>query len=317
MLLCCMITIRDVFEDYKQLNKVYDANEVESLTLLTISQVTNLSKASIKAFPERELNDEQAQKLKSIVAELKTGKPIQYILGVTEFYGLPFKVNPNVLIPRPETEELVEWVLSVAGYGLRVAGARLPVSSGQFAGSILDIGTGSGCIAISLKKNLPLAQVSAIDISEGALHTAKENADLNDVHLQFIQADILDAATTHYSPLTTHRSTPLTTHHIIVSNPPYVTLDDKRQMHTNVTDFEPHTALFVPEDDPLLFYRAIADFASGNLTPGGYLFFEINESLGNETVELLRDKHFTDIELRQDMSGRDRMISCRWNVTYP
>jgi len=316
MLLCCMITIKDVFEDYKQLNKIYDVNEVEALTLLTISQVTDLSKASIKAFPERELNDEQAQKLKSIVAELITGKPIQYILGVTEFYGLPFKVNPNVLIPRPETEELVEWVLSVAGCELRVAGTQPAVSKGAFAGSILDIGTGSGCIAISLKKNLPQAQVSAIDISEGALQTAQENADLNDVHVQFIKANILDAATTHHSPLTTHNSL-LTSHHIIVSNPPYVTLDDKKQMHTNVTDFEPHTALFVPENDPLLFYRAIADFATGNLTLGGYLFFEINESLGKETVELLRDKHFTDIELRQDMSGRDRMIGCRWNVTYP
>lgn len=330
MLLCCMITIKDVFEDYKQLNKVYDANEVESLTLLTISQVTNLSKASIKAFPERELNNELAQKLTNIVAELITGKPIQYILGVTEFYGLPFKVNPNVLIPRPETEELVEWILAVCSGQLAVGSSQLAVgsgqwadgssrsaiSNGQFAGSILDIGTGSGCIAISLKKNLPQAQLSAIDISKGALQTAKENADLNDVHVQFIKADILNIATTHPSPLTTHHSL-LTTHHIIVSNPPYVTLDDKRQMHTNVTDFEPHTALFVPENDPLLFYRAIADFASGNLTAGGYLFFEINESLGKETVELLRDKHFTDIELRQDMSGRDRMIGCRWHVTYP
>jgi release factor glutamine methyltransferase len=309
MLLCCMITIKDVFEDYKQLNKIYDVNEVESLTLLTISHVTNLSKASVKAFPERELNDEQAQKLTGIVAELITGKPIQYILGVTEFYGLPFKVNPNVLIPRPETEELVEWVLAVCS-------GQLAVGGGQFAGSILDIGTGSGCIAISLKKNLPDAQVSAIDISDGALQTAKENAVLNDVHVQFIQADILDTATAHHSLLTTHHSPPLTTHHIIVSNPPYVTLDDKKQMHTNVTDFEPHTALFVPENDPLLFYRAIADFATGNLTPGGYLFFEINEGLGKETVELLRAKHFTDIELKKDMSGRDRMIACRWHVTY-
>jgi len=324
MLLCCMITIKDVFEDYKQLNKVYDANEVESLTLLTISQVTNLSKASIKAFPERELNDQQAQKLKSIVSELVTGKPIQYVLGVTEFYGLPFKVNPSVLIPRPETEELVEWILAVCSGQFAVNSEQFAVGSSQssigsrqFAGNILDIGTGSGCIAISLKKNLPQAQVSAIDISEGALQTAKENADLNEVHVQFIQADILDVPTAHHSPLTTHDSPQLTTHQIIVSNPPYVTLDDKKQMHTNVTDFEPHTALFVPENDPLVFYKAIADFALNNLTPGGYLFFEINESLGQETVELLRDKSFTDIELRKDMSGRDRMIGCKCNVIRP
>jgi release factor glutamine methyltransferase len=297
MLLCCMITIKDVFEDYKQLNNVYDLNEIEALTLLTVSHITQLSKASIKAFPERELPANQSAQLTNILTELQTGKPIQYILGDTEFYGLPFKVNPDVLIPRPETEELVEWIL----------GERLKAKGERFVGNILDIGTGSGCIAISLKKNLVEAQVSAIDISAGALKIARENAVLNEVDVNFIQADILNTA------LTTHNSQ-FTTYEIIVSNPPYVTLDDKKLMHSNVTDFEPHTALFVPEDDPLLFYRAIADFALINLTPGGYLFFEINESLGEETVQLLSDKGFIDVELRQDMSGRDRMISSRLAV---
>ncbi len=296
MLLCCMITIKDVFEDYKQLNNIYSNNETEAISLLTISEITELSKASIKAFPERELTAEQSKNLKNILGELLTGKPIQYILGYTEFYGLPFKVNPNVLIPRPETEELVEWILSGARREVRGASSKLTCN-------ILDIGTGSGCIAISLKKNLPDANISAIDISDNALQTAKENAVLNKVEVNFIHADIL-------APLTTHNSQ-LTTHQIIVSNPPYVTLEDKKQMHTNVTNFEPHTALFVPEDDPLIFYRAIADFALVNLTPGGYLFFEINESLGKETVDLLRGKGFTDIELRQDMSGRDRMVKAQ------
>lgn len=291
MLLCCMITIKDVFEDYKQLNKVYETKEIQAITLLAVSEITGLSKASIKAFPERELNNEQTQKLKNTLTQLQTGEPIQYILGITEFYGLPFKVNPSVLIPRPETEELVEWILSVAG-------TQLPVAGYQFTGNILDIGTGSGCIAISLKKNLPGAFVSAIDISESALQTAKENAELNEVEVSFIKTDILNINSEIELPKS----------EIIVSNPPYVTLDDKKQMHTNVTNFEPHTALFVPEHDPLIFYKAIADFALLNLTPNGLLFFEINELYGQETVKLLKDKGFVSAELRKDMSGRDRMI---------
>jgi release factor glutamine methyltransferase len=291
MLLCCMITIKDVFEDYKQLNKVYETKEIQAITLLAISEISGLSKASIKAFPERELSNEQTQKLKDTLTQLQTGEPIQYILGITEFYGLPFKVNPSVLIPRPETEELVEWILSVAG-------TRLPVAGSQFTGNIIDIGTGSGCIAISLKKNLPQTQVSAIDISEGALQTAKENAELNEVEVSFIKTDILIINSEIKLPKS----------EIIISNPPYVTLDDKKQMHTNVTNFEPHTALFVPEHDPLIFYKAIADFALSNLTPNGLLFFEINERYGQETVKLLKDKGFISTELRKDMSGRDRMI---------
>ena len=288
MLLCCMISIQDVFEDYKRLNNIYAANEAEALSLLSISEITNLSKASVKAFPEREINTEQSEKLKKILAELLTGKPIQYILGVTEFYGLPFKVNPSVLIPRPETEELVEWIL----------GEKQKVKGKKFSGRIIDIGTGSGCIAITLKKNLPGAVVFAIDISEDALRTAEDNAELNETEVHFLNLDILTFLPDNTIPKS----------NIIVSNPPYVTIVDKKQMHTNVTDFEPHTALFVPENDPLLFYRAIADFALINLIPGGYLFFEINESFGNETVELLRNKGFVNIELRKDMSGRDRMV---------
>ena len=288
MLLCCMKTIKDVFTAYRQeLSTLYDDNEVSATTLLVISDVCNISNAKIKAFPEFEISFEQSETLNTILAELKTGKPVQYILGHTEFYGLQFNVNPSVLIPRPETEELVEWVLQ------SVSSLKLAV------GSILDIGTGSGCIAISLKKNLPGFKVSAIDISPDALATAASNAKLNDVDIQFIKADILTQS--HISNLTSQIS-------LIISNPPYVTLLDKTQMHANVTDFEPHTALFVPEDDPLIFYRAIADFALTNLVSGGLLFFEINESLGAETVTLLHDKGFKNIELRKDMSGRDRMI---------
>jgi release factor glutamine methyltransferase len=294
MLLCCMKTIRDVFAAFKQgLQKIYDANESEAVTLLAVSEISGLSKAKIKAFPEHEFTQQQFEKLTGILEELKTGCPIQYILGETEFYGLTFKVNPSVLIPRPETEELVEWVLSSVG------GGQLAVGSLQFAaGRILDIGTGSGCIAISLKKHLPDAKVSAIDISPEALKTAKENAELNAVDVAFIEADILNFKSDIENPK----------FEIIISNPPYVTLHDKTQMHHNVTGFEPHTALFVPENDPLLFYKAIADFAANHLTDNGLLFFEINESYGQQVVELLAGKGFKNIELRKDMSERDRMI---------
>ena len=285
-----MKTIKDVFAIFKQsLVRLYGTNEIEAITLMVINEITNLSKAQIKAFPEKEIATADNGKLNNILQRLQTGEPIQYILGHTEFYGLPFNVNPSVLIPRPETEELVEWVLNTVG------------TSQLTTSNILDIGTGSGCIAISLKKNLPRATVSAIDISTKALEKAKQNADLNNVKIDFIHADILNIKSEIGIPKSD----------IIVSNPPYVTQHDKTQMHTNVTDFEPHTALFVPEDDPLLFYNAIADYALNNLSTNGLLFFEINENLGKQTVELLNSKHFKNIELRKDMSGRDRMIRTR------
>jgi len=275
------------------LKDIYDPNEIEAITLLVVNEICNLSKAKIKAFPETEILLEQSEKLTHILEGLKTGKPVQYILGKTEFYGLPFYVNPSVLIPRPETEELVEWALESVGspdsYRDKLA-----------VGSILDIGTGSGCIAISLKKNLPGFKVSAIDISGEALQTAESNAVLNNVDIEFVNDDILNPKS-HISYLISHIS-------VIISNPPYVTLHDKTQMHANVTDFEPHSALFVPENDPLLFYNAIADFAKVNLTENGLLFFEINESYGKQTVDLLNNKGFKNIELRKDMSGRDRMV---------
>ncbi|MGZ3755910.1 MAG: peptide chain release factor N(5)-glutamine methyltransferase [Mucilaginibacter sp.] len=286
-----MKTIKDVFTTFQNsLSGLYDKHETEAITLLVINEVSKLSRSSIKAFPEKEVPAEQADQFESILAQLQTGKPVQYILGHTEFYGLDFLVNPSVLIPRPETEELVDWCLM----SIRKSGQSL-----QQELQILDIGTGSGCIAICLKKNLPGMPVSAVDISKEALQTAKSNADANDVKISFIQADILNLEPG--SPLHTPWS-------FIVSNPPYVTLQDKELMHTNVTDFEPHTALFVPLNDPLLFYKAIADFAKNNLVANGLLFFEINESFGHETVKLLEDKGFIDIELRKDMSDKFRMI---------
>jgi release factor glutamine methyltransferase len=301
MLLCCMKTIKDIFLNFHQaLDGLYGPQEAESITLMVLSEISGLSRARIKAFPEDDVPPEALEKLPTILDELKTGKPVQYILGNTEFYGLPFLVNPAVLIPRPETEELVEWILSSVGSRQWAVGSSLV--------SILDIGTGSGCIAISLKKSLPEASVTALDISADALHTAKQNAVINEVDVNFVQKDILEEALkSEIENLKSEIS-------LIVSNPPYVTLIDKTQMHTNVTDFEPHTALFVPEDNPLLFYKAIADYATKHLADKGMLFFEINESFGNETVDLLKDKGFTAIELRKDMSGRDRMVKAVYTL---
>lgn len=275
-----MKTINDAFITFKQgLAGIYDAQETEAITLMVLTELLQSSKATIKAFGDRDLTLTQQEEINNILTQLKIGKPLQYALGYAEFYGLKFMVNPATLIPRPETEELVQWVLDSTAGDQR----------------ILDIGTGTGCIAVSLKKNLPEAEVSAIDFSVDALNTAKENAAFNEADVNFIEADILNyTSDAKYS--------------IIVSNPPYVTLEDKKRMHRNVTDFEPHTALFVPEHDPLLFYRAIAEFALTNLEPNGLLFFEINESLGKETAQLLIDSGFKDAEVRKDLSGRDRMV---------
>ncbi len=282
-----MTSVKQALNKFKdQLAALYDVREAESLGIITLTDVTGFSSAKLKAFPDGELTKEQSGSIGKILTELKTGKPIQYILGHAEFYGLPFKVNSSVLIPRPETEELVYWIISSIG------SSKLPV------GNILDIGTGSGCIAVTLKKNLPEFNVSAMDISINALLIAKENADLNEVDINFIDQDIL-------APL---RAPTATRYNVIVSNPPYVTIQDKTQMHRNVTDFEPHTALFVPENDPLIFYKAIADFATENLESGGLLFFEINESYGEQIVDLLESKSFINIELRKDMSGRNRTV---------
>jgi release factor glutamine methyltransferase len=286
MFLCRMKTIQDALLSFDEgLQSVYDKPEIDSIKYLSVSDITGLSKAQLRAFPEKELTDEQNQQVTGILQQLQTGKPLQYILGHTEFYGLPFNVNPSVLIPRPETEELVEWVIKT-------------VNSRQQKETILDIGTGSGCIPITLKKHLPRAQISAIDVSKDALNVARQNAELNQVDIEFIEADILNP---HNSQLTT----PYT---ILISNPPYVTEQEKNEMHINVLNHEPHLALFVADNDPLIFYRAIADFALQYLKKEGLLFFEINENLGEQMIKLLTDKGFKNIELRQDMRGKDRMI---------
>ena len=232
-------------------------------------------------------SEDEIQIWNEILDKLKLEIPIQYILGITHFYGSEFNVNENVLIPRPETEELVEWIISSA------------VNMPKFKNlKILDIGTGSGCIAISLVKNIPNAEVFAIDISDNALATAKENADLNKVTVAFIQRNILETKDLEQQ------------FDIIVSNPPYVRNLEKAEIKRNVLENEPHLALFVEDNDALIFYRKIAELATKNLSAEGKLFFEINQYLGKETVELLEKMQFKNSELRKDIYGNDRMIAC-------
>ena len=293
------MNLAEISQLYKeQLTELYDAEEVQSLYLMVVEYLLGFSKTAYILKKQQTISDAEVVKFKSILRELSYGKPIQYILGEAEFLGLKFNINPSVLIPRPETEELVEWVLE------NCKSLDFSEQHGNKI-NILDIGTGSGCIAISLKKHLPNANVYALDISAEALATAKGNAELNDLTVGFIEGDILNQSII--------QSFDLSKLNMIVSNPPYIKEDEKPAMHQNVLANEPHTALFVSNDRPLVFYEAIADFAKANFEKEGRLFFEINEYLGKETVQMLDGKGFKDIVLRKDMQGKDRMIV----ATYP
>ena len=286
------------------LNPIYGEDEAQALFLITLNHFLNFNRADYLFRKEQEIDPNDLLKLENTLAELQSGKPIQYILGETAFFGLKFKVNPAVLIPRPETEELVEWIIDNAkSWELGVRSLETITQNSKLK-TVLDIGTGSGCIAISIKKNLPNTVVTALDISEESLKVAKENAILNNVEVAFIHQDILaiqnSQPATHNPPQ----------YSLIVSNPPYIKEDEKLAMHQNVLANEPHSALFVSNENPLVFYAAIADFALENLETNGLLFFEINEYLGQQTIELLKHKGFKDIELRKDMQGKDRMVCC-------
>lgn len=275
--------LKSIFK--KTLSELYPSEEIQSFFNILSEKYLNLSRIEIALNPEKTISATEAEKFQKAILRLQNYEPIQYIIGETEFYGLPFKVNKHTLIPRPETEELVEWILS----GFPPSGAR----------GILDIGTGTGCIAISLAKNLPNAKISALDISEEALKIAEANAKLNKVEVNFFQTDILAAETLpkHYD--------------VIVSNPPYVRELEKKQMQQNVLKYEPHSALYVKDEDPLLFYRAISRLAKNHLNPGGKLFFEINEYLAYEMTELLKAAGFKNIEIKKDIYGKDRMLKCK------
>ena len=269
----------------QELLPIYDAGEAESFFYLILEEKRNLKRIDLALNPELTFSNDEIEVWNLILNQLKKEIPIQYLLGKTSFYGLEFEVNPNVLIPRPETEELVEWIIQ---------SQKSKAESQKI--KILDIGTGSGCIAISLAKNLPNAQVFAIDVSEKALATAQKNTKRNGVNVVFIEKNILETY-----DLEQHFD-------IIVSNPPYVRELEKQEIKKNVLDNEPHLALFVNDNDALIFYRKIAELAQKNLSPNGQLFFEINQYLGKEMIDLLKKMGFKNIELRKDIYGNDRMI---------
>ena len=269
------------------LKNIQDEQEIESFFFILTEYLHNLKRIDVALNPDFEISDAAIEKWNAILAQLQQEKPIQYITREAWFYGLRFEVNENTLIPRPETEELVEWIIE---------SQKSEVQSRKL--EILDIGTGTGCIPISVKTNLPQANVSAIDVSEKALEVAKRNAASNKVEINFIQTNILEVLDLNQN------------FDVIVSNPPYVRNLEKQEIKKNVLDYEPHLALFVEDNDALLFYRKIAQLALKNLSPNGLLFFEINQYLGKETVELLENIGFKNIELKKDIYGNDRMIKC-------
>jgi len=270
---------------------LYASEEVLSFFYLLAEKQLGLSRIAIALQPEKEISEVEKLEFDKAISRLGNFEPIQYILGDTEFFGLPFRVDNNVLIPRPETEELVDWIAD---------------KNQNKEATILDIGTGSGCIAISLAKYLPKAKVYGLDISAEALLVAKQNAALNKVDVTFVNADVLNENAWEL----TFEDMKFDT---IVSNPPYVRIVEKKLMKPNVIIHEPDIALFVEDEDPLLFYRKIAQLSKLYLKPEGVLYFEINEYLSKEMKEMLIFEGFKDVEIRKDIFKKDRMIKCMNN----
>ena len=268
----------------EKLVHIVSIEEARQMAKMLLMHHLSLSSTGLVLAADRPVNASTILSIDQQVERLLTHEPIQYILGTAHFYGLDFAVNPSVLIPRPETEELVDWIVK---------------ENSLAKPAILDIGTGSGCIATTLKHQIPHAQVEGWDISSDALAVATQNAISIGVDVAFRQVDILSykpSSTIHYD--------------IIASNPPYVRELEKQQMNNNVLDHEPHLALFVSNNDPLLFYRTIAQKAKVMLKPGGMLYFEINEYLGREMMEMLAGLGYEAI-LKQDLQGKDRMIRAK------
>ncbi len=276
-------TIKDIrFYLSEELSKIYPEPELNALCIEVIKSVTGVSRLHQIYKRESQVSPEQADIIVNICNELLTGKPLQYVLGETFFYSCVIRVNQSVLIPRPETEELVDLIIK-ENNGLK--------------NNIIDFGTGSGCIAIALAMNLKESSVTGIDISEEAINIARQNAKLNEVSVSFCIGDIFNL-----DPSSVEKA------NIIVSNPPYVRYSEKSLMRTNVLGFEPHTALFVPDDDPLLYYRSILKIADVILLPKGRLYFEINEALGESMVNLLTEFRYSDIKLVNDINNKERII---------
>ena len=265
-----------------ELVSIYDSREVDSIIRLVFEHYLGYTKIDTTLNKDRKLTESELLQFHFALKQLKQKKPIQYILGDTLFHGNVFKVNEAVLIPRPETEELVDNIIK---------------DNQLESPRILDIGTGSGCIAISLKKSISNAKVYALDLSEKALEVAMSNAQSNDVDIEFIQADILKA-----------EWKPQEKFDIVVSNPPYVLDSEKSEMEANVLENEPHLALFVEDDDPLLFYKVISKFALATLNDGGKLWFEANESQSNNVCKILISSNFNSVKSIKDLNNKERVI---------
>ena len=278
--------VRDIRKYYcEQLCSVYDNDEATAMILILLEHYFKITRVKMALEPDMRLSESEMLTFHFAVKDLLKNKPIQYIIGETEFCDLKFKVNENVLIPRPETSELV----------YKIVERQKTKDKRQL--SILDIGTGSGCIAISLAKNIPGSKVHALDISEKALEVAKENAINNNVDVTFINDDILSL-----------KNNIETKFDIIVSNPPYVRELEKAEMRDNVLKWEPHNALFVSDNDPLIFYRNILEFAKTHLNENGEIWFEINEYLGKEMTDLCKEYGFSDIQIFEDFRGKERVV---------
>ena len=291
------MTIKQYREHFNEsLKLLYPTSEIDSFFFLILEEYMDLKRIDVVLKSDFYLDKKSLNLMQIATKQLEQEIPIQYIIGKTEFFGLPFNINKEVLIPRPETEELVEQVLKEVSL-TKICKTTTDETTNEKQLKILDIGTGSGCIAISLKKQLPSSKISAMDVSDKALHIAKKNAVLNKVDINFIHLDILK--TNNLDQL----------YDVIVSNPPYVRELEKKEMKNNVLNNEPHLALFVDNKNPLLFYNKIAELAKNFLTKNGQLHFEINQYLGKETIKLLAEKGFKNIQLKKDIFGNDRIIS--------
>ncbi len=271
----------------EELNGIYEVGELETMMAYCFEDFVNIKRAELSIRLNDTVSESDLLKFNFAVKDLKKFKPIQYILGNTYFYGIKLKVNAAVLIPRPETEELVDWILHDLKESPTSASMRL-----------LDLGTGSGCIPIVLKKNMPSLDVSAMDVSDLALNLAHENARMNGAEIHFWQDDILNP----HPPLWSSR------YDVMVSNPPYVCMSEKNEMLANVLDYEPHLALFVPDNDPLLYYKAIADLALRNLNKGGKVYFELNQNYGLETKSMMEEKGFKNVIIKKDLNNKNRIL---------
>jgi len=283
--------------------------EAKAVALMLLEKVAGLPAAKALIADGNDLLCRR-QTLLELAARVAKGEPVQYVLGEADFCGLTMKVRPGVLIPRPETEELVHWIvetlhtkqlavncqLSTVNCQLSTVNCQLSIVNYQ----LLDIGTGSGCIAVALAKKLEGAEVEAWDVSEVALEVTKENAEKNGVKVKVNKVDVLSPQTSHLSPQTSYD--------VIVSNPPYICEEEREEMEKNVLEHEPELALFVPNHDPLLFYRQIVELGLTMLKEKGLLFFEINRRFGEEVVKMLQEKGYQEVELRQDLFGNDRMV---------